>query len=180
MEDTILIFTCKGMPSFLEEGGSGHWKVRPERINRLHYAVFCRNRHTAEPVEGNESHGDGFLVARIAGVVPSPRITGRSIIQLAEVAPIEIPELWQGFRNPTLYTSMDSLGIDVGALDWRPMAEQGRLPDAQSERARLTRPEVDADRPRRTFGEAIKAKRAELASEIGVAEEAIEITIRGL
>lgn len=169
MDDTILIFTRKGIPSFLRDGGSGNWKVRAERVNRLRFAVLCRNRNAAETIEGDEPHGTGFLVARINGLVPSPTRPGRWIIRFSSIAGIDMPDLWPGYRNPTVYTSLAELGIDPDQLDWQPMSADTAPDEPGSAPA-------DAVTP---VGEIIRRWKAALAKELGVSPGQIKVSLRG-
>jgi hypothetical protein len=161
--DTILIFTRQGLPSFIEDGGTGYWKVNPSRANQMRYAVMCRKRHTHERVEGDEPHGTGFLVARISGLAPAP--DGRWLIQFAEFAEINKPNLWPGHRIPTTYTALADLGIDPGTLHWTPMPEP--------------KPTAVAARGAETVGDIVRRWKAGLAADLGMAPEQIDVSFRG-
>jgi hypothetical protein len=166
MDDAILILTRKGMPSFVKDGGSGNWKIRPSRVHRLSYAVLCRNRNSDDPAEGDEPHGSGFLVARVSGVTPS-REPGRFVIQFSEIAKINKADLWPGYRVPTTYTSMASLGIDVATLDWQPLPTNGRNEHLPTQA-----------RANEAVGEIIRRHKEELSKELGIPGHQIEILVR--
>jgi hypothetical protein len=129
--------------------------------------VLTRNAH-ADRTEGPEPHHTAFMIGKIKDVVPAAR-DGRFLILFSEYALIDIPDAWDGGRNPVSYRSLDHLGIDPSTLGWKPMPEYER--GAVAVPSPAPRPDVSG----LTMAE---AKRG-LAVTFGVPPEAIEITIRG-
>src|SRR3954447_18968388 len=109
-----------------------------------------------------------FPDRKIEDVVPAAR-KGRFLILFSEYAVIDVPDAWDGGRNPVSYRSLKRLGLDPSKLSWKPMPERRKpAPDvnpagAKSEAAGLTMAE---------------AKKG-LAISFGVKPDAIEIVIRG-
>jgi hypothetical protein len=167
--DTVVVFTAKGAEGLIAEGGTSSWRLDRNHARQCSYAVCTRNAH-ADWTEGNEPHGTAFLIGKVKDVVTCPRHPDRFLIQFSEYARLNVPEMWNGGRNPASYRSLEDLGIDPTALRWEPMpltaenvAVSAPLPNAPS----------DAVRPL-TLAEA----KSGLAQTFGVSPEAIEITIR--
>lgn len=168
--DAIALFTRKSVETILDDGGTQSWVLDRANARHCRYVVLCRNTHS-ERSEGDEPHGAGFMIGRIADVVPSTENPERWKILFSEYSVVSMPSLWGGWRNPVRYTTMEDLGIDPNSLDFRPMPENG---PGEGDQARGS-----TAAPRRagplSFAEARKA----LAVTFGVSPEAIEITIRG-
>jgi len=79
----------------------------------------------------------------------------RYIIQISEVAVIDIPDLWPGNQNPVRYTSLEDLGID--------------LSDLKFEKVSATR----------SHSLTIAQAKAGLAENYGISQDNIEIIIKG-
>jgi hypothetical protein len=178
-DDIAIVFTARSTERILREGGTASWRLDRKHARRCIYAVCTRNAHH-HLAEGSEAHHSAFLIGRISDVVLAPDHMGligdtpqaagkhRYLIQFSEYAPLNIPEVWKGDRNPVKYGTLGELGIDVSTLNWQPMpavlapvsggtavkgAEVGALTMAQAKTG--------------------------LALTFGVPPEAIEITIRG-
>ena len=116
MIDTIHVLTSRDLPRLLDDGGSGNWKLDPTRARHCRYLVCSWNRLGEYARLANDlDHKEGFLVATIAGIVPSNE-PGRRLIQFDTYAEIRTPNLWPGLRNPVTYTSLDALNIDPEIL----------------------------------------------------------------
>ena len=166
-EDTVAVFTFKSIERILAEGGTSSWRLDRNHARQATYAVLTRNAH-ADETEGPESHHTAFLIGKISDVVPAAR-DGRFLILFSEYALINIPDAWDGGRNPVSYRSLDHFGIDPGTLEWKPMPEfKKHAPVAPSP---SPRPDVVA----LTMAQAKQG----LALTFGVQPEAIEIVIRG-
>jgi hypothetical protein len=166
--DTLVVFSGKSLDHVLQDGGSQSWKLDRNNAKHCTYLVCCRSG--VNWVEGPEPRGSAFLVGRISDVVPStePDCPNRWLVKISEFARVDIPDVWQGWRNPVRYTDLGSLGINPNTLIFEPMPEvvpRDVPPVAvkQTNAAPLTINE---------------AKRG-LALNFGVPPEAIEITIRG-
>lgn len=169
-DEVVVVFTAKSVERILAEGGTSSWRLDRNHARQCDYAVCTRNAH-ADWVEGNEPHHTAFMVGKVKDVVPSGD-NGRHLMQFSEYAIVNVPDAWNGGRNPVSYSSMADLGIDPSQLDWQPM------PEGPSGSERLpTAPLGPSDSTSR--GLTMAEAKAGLALTFGVRPEAIEITIRG-
>ena len=165
-EDAIIVFTAKSVERILKEGGTSAWRLDRNHARQCTYAVCTRNAH-ADWTEGPEPHHTAFIIGKIKDVVPAAQSEGRFLVQFSEYARLDLPNAWQGGRNPISYRTLKDLGIDLSEVRWQPMPEP-------SETHEVTRPAptiVGA----LTFAQAKKG----LAEGYGVSPHAIEIIIRG-
>jgi hypothetical protein len=139
----------------LEVGGSGYWKASESRVEKCSYLLAVRNGRNAWGEDG-----EGFVVAKIRDVIPMPDRDGRLLIRFKEYAEVEIPNAWEGNRNPVFYTTLDALGINPVELTWE------RMPESPEQSVNSVRP--------LTIDEA----KMGLAKSLGVSTSCIEITIR--
>ncbi|MBY2941866.1 hypothetical protein HF264_19560 [Rhizobium leguminosarum] len=154
MSDIISVLTFKSTETILASGGTQSWALDRTRAARCDYVVICRNARNRE-AEGPEEHGTAFLVGKVKDVAPSTEADGRWMIQISEYAKINCAEQWSG-RNPVAYwKDSDYPDIDFKSLAFKPVA------------------------PPTPSGLTIAEAKAGLALTFGVAESAIEITIRG-
>jgi hypothetical protein len=160
--DTLMVFTRISTDTMLREGGSRAWKLDPNRARQLTYIVCTRNSRNAES-GAREPHGHGFLVARISDVVQWPAEPDRYIVKFDSYAFIDKPNLWDGTRIPTRYTTLHNLGIDNENLVFH------RQPDVSNSDAKAN----GCD------GLNIQQAKPKLAEFYGVSETAVEIVIRG-
>jgi hypothetical protein len=163
--NAIVVFTGKSIETIQAEGGSSAWKLNRANAMQFDYVVCCRSK--IDWVEGPEPHKSAFLVGVIDGVEPAEDRPERWLIRISEYAVIQKPDVWQGWRNPVRYMTLEDLGIDPNQLDFKPMPKR-------SEQSRSDTRRVDLPTGL-TFAE---AKRG-LSKTYGVPEAAIEITIRG-
>lgn len=164
----ICVLTARGLGKILEDGGSQAWVLDARRARRYEYVVCVQNRGFAKDWgQASAPHHAAFLVGRLKRVVPceEPGSEHRWLLVFSEYAEINLPNAWPGYRNPVLYTDLESLGIDVSSLDFRPMPEQAA--EAEAEPQKKIRPLTIAE-----------AKEG-LALTFKVEPSAIEIMIRG-
>lgn len=166
----IAIFTGKSTDTVLTDGGTQSWVM--DRANALQhtYVVLCRNAHI-EWVEGDEPHGSAFLLGRLLDVVPSTETAGRWKVLLSHYAELRLPDVWQGWRNPVRYTTLEELSIDPSKFAFQPMPQRESAPRV-----------IDGlHRMRGGFQETITLSEAKrlLSATYGVKPEAVEIIIRG-
>ena len=166
-EDTVVVFTFKSIERILAEGGTSSWRLDRNHARQAKYAVLTRNAHSDE-TEGPEPHHTAFLIGKIRDVVPAAH-EGRFLILFSEYARIDIPDAWDGGRNPVSYRSLDHLSIDPSRLEWKPM------PEFKKPAPVVALPSSTPDTGGLTMAEA----KAGLAKTFGVKPEAIEIVIRG-
>lgn len=173
----VAVFTAKSVATILHDGGSCSWVLDPVRARQCGYLVCTRNGHPDEwawAERAPEPHRSAFLVGTIADAVPSPNHDGRWLIRIDRYALVERPELWQGWRNPVRYTTLDELGIDPAGLEFEDMPPVGEETIEDRPFGRPAAPQPGKAVPHLGIAE---AKRG-LAATFGVPEEAIEITIR--
>jgi hypothetical protein len=171
-EDTVFVFTGRGLTQLLEEGGSQSWALDPTRAKKCTWLVCTQNRHNPDPEKFRDPdapHGAAFLIGRISGVSKSleENPTTRWKIEISEYARIpELPVMWGGWRNPVRYMDLGSLGIQPEKLVFHPMPSRANGRAAQT---------ASASELKLTI---VDAKRG-LAANYGVPESGVEITIRG-
>jgi hypothetical protein len=169
-DSVIEVLTWWSVDQLVEEGGSGNWVVDRVKARKCEFLVCCRNAHHKETA-GPEPHGSAFLIGRISDVVASPR-PNRWIVKFDEYALVNIKDVWQRYgrsRNPTRYTDLQTLGIDVSKLEFRPVPKGGKE----------TGFEEPGQAAEGTRGLSIAEAKCGLSITFGVPPEAIEITIRG-
>ncbi|NML19123.1 hypothetical protein [Azohydromonas caseinilytica] len=163
--ESVVVFTGKDRSTMTQEGGSGHWAARDDRISNAEYVVCVRNRREQWAATDLE-HGTAFLVGKIAGTTPAP-YDGRVIIKFSEYAEINVPDSWKaitgGQRFPVAYIEtnklFNALGIKLESLEWKPFQES---------------PEQDEPRSKSPFTEA----KEWLAKQLNIDADSIEIHIR--
>lgn len=171
---TIVVFTARGFAQILSEGGSQAWALDAQRARKCAYLVCTQNRHHNYDWARSEApHGAAFLIGKIESVEPSPLTEEpRWLVRISEYARIDIPDAWDGGRNPVRYLkSIKELGIDPATLHFEPMPEQ---PEDDQQANAAPHAEGGGVRPL-TIAEAKKG----LAAHFGVGIDAVEITIRG-
>jgi hypothetical protein len=169
MLKAIAVFTGKSVERMLEEGGTSAWVLNPARAEEYDYVVCTRN---VDWREGDEAHGSAFLVGKVSGVEKLPDERNRYLIRFGEYALTDLPNVWQGWRNPVRYSTLEELGIDLAKLEFRPMPQ----PTASTRTA--------AEAPEKGDGAAvgpstiIDQAKAGIAAALGLKPSQIEITIR--
>jgi len=170
----VVTFTARNQQWILKDEGSQAWRLNAGRAREAEYLVCTQNTHNSYGFgDPTAPHGAAFLVGRISDVVTSPERPDRWLIKISEYAPCNIPDVWAKngqLRYPIWYTTIEDLGIDLDTLSFRPLPPSG---------GGKANPQPAPEAPPQ--GEALtiaEAKRG-LAAGLGVAEEAIEITIRG-
>ncbi|WP_375767203.1 hypothetical protein NR798_36800 [Archangium gephyra] len=167
----VLVFTARSPKKILEQGGSQAWVLDRNRARGYEYLICAQNTHTTWG-DATEPHGSAFLVGRISDLVPAPDDQERWLIRISEYARVNIPNAWQGWRNPVRYTTLEDLGLDPSKLNFEPAPEvpEERIEQSVTHPARPT----GAVRPL-TIAEAKQG----LAAQFGVGIDDIEIIIRG-
>lgn len=172
-DEVMVIFTSKSVEWVLREGGTQSWVLDRAHAKRCKYAILCRNAHS-DWGDGNEPHGTAFMIGRISDVVPCtdmenhPPPEKRWLAKFDEYALLDIPNFWQGWRNPVRYTTLEELSFSVDDVRFEPMPEVNEEPN----KTEFSRTGIS---DKLTIAEAKKA----LAATFGVKPEAIEIIIHG-
>jgi hypothetical protein len=165
-QDTIVVFTGKGLSMILEAQGSSAWVLDPQRVSKCTYLVCTQNRHSGRH-RPEAPHRAAFLVGKISGVEPVPGRDGRWLVRISEYAPLDKPEVWDGGRNPVRYTTLHDLGIDPATLESRPIPQH---PETAGKPA--------ATQDMASVGDVLADAKQRLAAYFGVSLNSIEITIR--
>lgn len=164
----IVVFTKKSVDHILSVGGSDWWVLNDERAEKYPYIVCCRSG--LDLTDGDPPQGSAFLVGRISGVI-SGKDGKRKRIQISEYATVAIPGAWKGWRNPVRYSDLAELGINPKGLKFLPVPEVVgggfEADDAPEEEGA------------HNGGLTIQQAKRGLAKTFAVAEDAIEIVIRG-
>jgi len=150
MNQAIQTFTQNSFEDIVSQAGDYSWSLDQNRAKNYKFLVCCSS------VGANR--GSGFLVGKISGVefhIFDEKGKNRFIIQISEVAVIDIPDLWPGNQNPVRYTSLEDLGID--------------LSDLKFEKVSATR----------SHSLTIAQAKAGLAENYGISQDNIEIIIKG-
>jgi len=166
----IAVFTANSRDEIVAVGGSASWVVSEKQARRREFLVCVRNARDVD-FPDYELHGTAFLVGRIKGLKPhgyDKKGMQRWLIEINEYATIDLPEAWGNWRNPVKYTTLEELGIDLKKLKFKAMPTPTKV---------LTPPPAPA--PSKSRGLTIAEAKAGLALQFGVAEEAIEILIKG-
>lgn len=158
ISNIVKVLTGKSLQTMFTEGGTGIWKANPERVKRCRYVVCVRNIHAGWS-EYDHPHSTAFVVGRGLSIIPVPD-EGRITIGFSEYAKINIPNSWDGSRNPVAYLTSDQLEIDLEKQDWQPFPNE--QVNKQLEIKPLTIPE---------------AKQG-IAKALGISVEHIEILIK--
>jgi hypothetical protein len=175
-DSTILVFTSRSIEQMQDQGGSQAWVLDPRRARGCGYLV-CAWNPTGEYAKNtpDRQHREGFLIAPITSVDPTPEEPGRYIIRFSEFARISIPNAWPlRQRNPVTYTTLHDLGINLEELSFA-AAEPQPAPLTAPVTATGAAPSPNGVATPLTFTAAKKG----LATHYGVEPDAIEIVIRG-
>lgn len=164
--ESVIVYTGRDLRRMRDEGGCGHWTASAIRVEAAEYIVCVRNRRE-QWASMDYEHGTAFLVGKISRTKPSLH-AARIIIGFEQFAIIHITHAWQllaeGQRFPVAYLETDELfkrlKIDPKQLKWEPLSPQSTTPEIK------------------TFQEAIKQAKQNIADIFGVTPEAVEITIR--
>jgi hypothetical protein len=179
MAEVLTVLTYKGADHIVSDGGTESWVLNRGRVLACDHVVCARHRHGPWKPEGPEAHKYAFLVGKIARVEPSSETGGRWRVEFDEYALVDGPKLPLRSASPTQYfKSLAALGIDEGALTWRPVSSKAASARAIS---RTIFHEDAAEMPA-SFGEKpvdiLMSAKAMVAARMGVAPEAVEISVR--
>jgi hypothetical protein len=118
MTNAVVVLTARGPDKILAEGGSQNWRLNEDRARKSEYLVCVQNRHNGNWGSATEPHGTAFLIGRITEIVPSPEEPQRWLIKIGQYAKINVPNVWQSWRFPVRYMSLEELGIDPEKLEF--------------------------------------------------------------
>ena len=154
----LVTFTARNLNWILRDGGSQAWRLDAERARRSEYLICTQNCHNSYGFgDPAAPHGAAFLVGRVSDVVPSPERPDRWLIEIREYAPCNIPGVWKKWRYPVCYTTVEEIGVDLGALAFQAMPPPAREAGRPGSRDQSSRPDAPAASPLRGFGQAMRA-----------------------
>ncbi|MDC5087290.1 hypothetical protein OHW33_17355 [Acinetobacter baumannii] len=129
MSNVIAVLTGKNLKSMQEDGGSGHWTAKCDRIKSSDYVLMIRNHSEKWADKVSAKHGQAFMIGKVSGYVPST-ITGRRIIQISEYSLLpdtqDFKNAWskltKGQRFPVAYLNDEDLltkiNLNINDLVW--------------------------------------------------------------
>lgn len=139
----VEVFTNKSKDLMLAYGGSASWVMSVGRADSIIYCVCCRNPEIArdeDTGERGEARNEAFFVGKVSDIVFVERQNERDryFIKFSEYAEVSVPNFRAGsLRNPVLYSDVDACrvrGLDIDALDFKPMPEPTRFYDGDTSR----------------------------------------------
>jgi len=124
-EESILVFTYKNTNTLLHFAGSQSWVLNEKRARKAKYLICARNCHNSLSEE-TVGHGAGFFVGKICGLRPAftNQYHDRWMIEFNEYAEINVPGIWQGWRNPVNYMPTSEIEIDFEKLNFKSVPER--------------------------------------------------------
>ena len=124
-EESILVFTYKNTNTLLHFAGSQSWVLNEKRARKAKYLVCVRNCHNSLSEE-TVGHGAGFFVGKISGLRPAftNQEHNRWMIEFDEYAEINVPGIWQGWRNPVVYMPTNEISINFEELNFKSVPER--------------------------------------------------------
>ena len=189
-EECVVVYTCRGKKRILSEGGSQAWRIDMSKASKHRYVVCVQNRNQTWG-QATAAHQTAFLIGKIRSVTKSKEkgASDRAIINISEYAELNVPNAWDGNRNPVAYNKLSDYGIhtqdDLIDLNWGRLGinvdfgdiEPDEMPGDDYEAAAIedSIPPVQEEPISLSIDE---AKRG-LAVRFGISVDQIEIIIRG-
>ncbi len=119
-EDAVVVYTSSNLDDIFEEGGSGWWVLDPKRVEKLRYVICVQNTNGPKSFNTKKyvaKDGETFVIGKLSRVESSDQKEDKTrfILEFSEYTDaINIPNKWDGSRNPVRYVnSKDFLGIDL-------------------------------------------------------------------
>jgi len=175
----VITYTGRGLPQLLNDGGSKAWSLDAKRVStKIAYLICVQNRKTGKDwAHPTADHQHAFLIGKVSGVkLIRKRQDGKPArwsVQISEYAELDIPDMWNGARNPVSYTSLAELDIDEKSLKFKAM------PEIEDKDTSETLEEYHLEKEDDTEEEGITIKEAKrlLAIKYDTSIEDIKITI---
>lgn len=127
-DECIAVFTCEGPSRILRQRGSRAWKLgkTADRARKCTYLLCIQHRENPSPdcSEASEPHKAVFMVGKISDVLPDSILNARWKICISEYALHTVMNAWPGHQNPVWYPTLEVIGIDPGALEFKPISEK--------------------------------------------------------
>lgn len=170
----ITVLTARGITEILSTGGSQAWRLDASHAAKYEYLV-CVQNSKKDWGSQEAKHHHAFMVGRISGISRAPENPHRWIINISSYAEIDIPEQWDGNRNPVSYRNLKDIGIETNKLEFKavPKFAPANLNVEQAG------DEYEDEEENVVNPLTLKEAKAGLALYFGVNEENIQITIQG-
>lgn len=171
----LAVFTCRGIQRILREGGSQAWRLSTSNASKIRYIVCVQNRNL-EWGNASHPHGTAFLVGKISGVESLKEDSKgdvRKIVKISEYAEVDVPDCWDGGRNPIAYMKLGDFGLKLDELEFKPVPVL-----TEAERQGDDAPMAEDELPERQEALSIEQAKRGLAIGLGIRVEQIEILIR--
>lgn len=170
----ITVLTARGITEILSTGGSQAWRLDASHAAKYEYLV-CVQNSKKDWGSQEAKHHHAFMVGRISGISRAPENSHRWIINISSYAEIDIPEQWDGNRNPVSYRNLKDIGIETNKLEFKAVPKfapttlnvEQAGDEYEDEEENVVKPLT------------LKDAKAGLALYFGVNEENIQITIQG-
>lgn len=170
----ITVLTARGITEILSTGGSQAWRLDASHAAKYEYLV-CVQNSKKDWGSQEAKHHHAFMVGRISGISRAPENPHRWIINISSYAEIDIPEQWDGNRNPVSYRNLKDIGIETNKLEFKAVPKFAPTTlnveqvgdEYEDEEENVVKPLT------------LKDAKAGLALYFGVNEENIQITIQG-
>ncbi len=127
-DEYVAVFTCEGSSRIIRQRRSRAWKLgkTADRARKCNYLICIQNRENPEPdcSEASEPHKAVFLVGKISDVISDSIQSDRWQICISGYARYTFMNTWPGHQNPVWYPTLEELGFDPGALEFKPIPEK--------------------------------------------------------
>jgi len=125
-DECIAVFTCEGPSRIIRQRGSRAWKLAPNRARKCNYLICVQHREKKHPdcSEASEPHKAVFMVGKISDVIPDSIRSDRWQICISEYALHTVMDIWPRNRYPVWYPTLEKIGIDPEALEFKPISEK--------------------------------------------------------
>jgi hypothetical protein len=123
-DECIVVFTAEGPGLILQQGGSRAWVLKPVHARKCSYLVCTQRRDPKlSNLGASEPSHAAFMVGKISDVIPDSTEKDRWQICISEYALLTVMDVWPGHRNPVWYPTLAKIGIDLKALEFKPISE---------------------------------------------------------
>jgi hypothetical protein len=198
--ESIVVFTHKSHQFLTKLNATCSWVINPHRAKKCKYVVCTRNA-LHELADEDYLHGQGVIIGRNLRVSPTlnPMDEDRYMIEFGEYASLDTcsaaeDDLWGEisgksrrmpvrYINTTLLTMILNDGFDD--LEWRsvPKRDEEYVQSQYVVENKYNHPDYEIEpwnpRSRNSFTESIDRAKKDLAEDLDVLEENIEIIIKG-
>ncbi len=121
-DECIVVFTAEDSNRILQQGGSRAWKLGPDHARKCSYLVCTQNRDPKlSSLGASEPSHAVFMVGKIGDIIPDSIRGDRWQICISEYALLIVMDVWPGHQNPVWYSTLAKIGIDLKALEFKPV-----------------------------------------------------------